>query len=1070
MKRSLVSKYIVVFLSALTILLSGTLSGGEMSAATSLLPLARTNLKYRTFNEYQANYNAYYRTPSKSWLYPTDSGYVRVFFENRYYTDDSGDPMVIAIEEYDNDFNVLSRKTVNGELTRFGGFYAGKDNFFLVFGANNPNDIEETEVIRIVKYGKDWKRISSASVYSKDSNDPIKTPFDDHGFSMFETNDKLYIATSRRGWGGHTGYLMVQVDKNNMTAAEVDNDLGHSFAQYLAAYDKDNMYVLEESEGRYATILSKFSETDPQRDNVSYGNQTPYDRNTAVRVLQYKNRRNGSAACETYASADALAVAGTNIISVGTSADQDKYQEYNDDTLTPTYNIYLSVTPVQGFGESNTTLKWMTNDGKVARGSAKLVKINNNRFLLMWLTTDVNKDYSGSDYLQAGKICYEFIDGSGNVISKKYTAKATLSECEPILKDGKVVFYSSTAVNTDFYTIDASYGSFSAKSYNIAGESVVWDYKDGMLTLSGKGKVMNDFSSHIGYLQEKIKAVNVENGIEEIGSYAFYNMRVLSKITFPKTLKTYPEDAFGNCNMLSTLIFDSMTAPKGPSYHIWGCVYVPEGAAGFDSGGWAGQNVFYYKQTPDVKIDSKNFPDAVFRQYIKRNCDWDDDGFASSVERCKMTSVSFLPDEVISDLKGIETLYNLETLYCKRLGLKKLDVSKNTLLWMLDCSENQLTSLDLSQNSALTYVNCSDNKIRSLDVSKNTKLNNLYCEKNKLSSLVLGKKTGLYMLQCYLNDLADLDISKCPYLVQAFNDGRKMVLSNEGGKEQLRYAFYESGIVKYMLAADNITSVKDMTDNSNVSVRLDASDKSVACGSYTALKVTVEGSSSRVVWSSSDNTIASVSDYGYITGRKAGSVTVSAAVSGKKSTCRVTVLYRDVTDPKDFWYEPTNYLTAKNVVKGYADQTEFRPANDCTRAQMVTFLYRLQGEPKTKATTCQFTDVKKSDYFYKPVIWAVENGITTGVSKTSFKPQGACTRAQTVTFLWRMANKPEPSGGTRFPDVKKSDYFYKATLWASEKKILAGLPDGTFNPQGKCLRRQMVTFLYKYDKYVNKKA
>ena len=185
----------------------------------------------------------------------------------------------------------------------------------------------------------------------------------------------------------------------------------------------------------------------------------------------------------------------------------------------------------------------------------------------------------------------------------------------------------------------------------------------------------------------------------------------------------------------------------------------------------------------------------------------------------------------------------------------------------------------------------------------------------------------------------------------------------------------------------------------------------------------------------------------------------------------LTVLYKDVTNTEDFWFAPTNYLTAKGVVKGYANQTEFRPSNDCTRAQMVTFLYRLQGEPKTKSNTCQFEDVKEKDYFYKPVIWAVEKGITTGVTKKLFKPQDVCTRAQTVTFLWRMAGKPEPGKNAKtFRDVNTKDYFYKATLWASDMKILAGLPDGTFNPKGKCLRRQMVTFLYKYDKYVNGKG
>ncbi len=266
------------------------------------------------------------------------------------------------------------------------------------------------------------------------------------------------------------------------------------------------------------------------------------------------------------------------------------------------------------------------------------------------------------------------------------------------------------------------------------------------------------------------------------------------------------------------------------------------------------------------------------------------------------------------------------------------------------------------------------------------------------------------------------------------------------------------------------TSTPTPTKASSASLTLDKKTATVVCGKKLTLKATLKNSNSKISWKSSDTKIATVDGSGKITAKKAGQVTITATAASKSAKCTVTVLYKDVIDSSEFWYAPTNYLTAKNVVKGYADQTEFRPANDCTRAQMVTFLYRLQGEPKTKATTCKFDDVKSADYFYKPVIWAVEQGITTGVSKTSFKPQGVCTRAQTVTFLWRMAGKPEPKGGKDFSDVKKTDYFYKATLWASDKKILAGYDDGTFKPQGKCLRRQMVTFLYKYDKFVNGKG
>ncbi len=256
----------------------------------------------------------------------------------------------------------------------------------------------------------------------------------------------------------------------------------------------------------------------------------------------------------------------------------------------------------------------------------------------------------------------------------------------------------------------------------------------------------------------------------------------------------------------------------------------------------------------------------------------------------------------------------------------------------------------------------------------------------------------------------------------------------------------------------------------NVSLTLNKKDLTVVCGKKDSLKATLMGASSKITWKSSDTKIATVDASGKITTKQAGTVTVTATAAGKSSSCTVTVLYKDVTNTKDFWYTPTNCLSSRGVVKGYDKQTLFKPANDCTRAQMLTFMWRLQGEPTPKASSCKFPDVKKTDYFFKPVIWAVEQGITTGYKDGTFKPQNVCTRAQTVTFLWRMAKTPKPGTSKNpFKDVKTGDYFYKAVLWASGKKIVAGYADGTFKPQGKCLRRQMVTFLYKFDKAVNAK-
>ena len=252
---------------------------------------------------------------------------------------------------------------------------------------------------------------------------------------------------------------------------------------------------------------------------------------------------------------------------------------------------------------------------------------------------------------------------------------------------------------------------------------------------------------------------------------------------------------------------------------------------------------------------------------------------------------------------------------------------------------------------------------------------------------------------------------------------------------------------------------------------MNKSSANIVCGKTLTLKASLTGASSAVTWKSSNSSIATVDKAGKITAKQAGSVTITATAAGKSVACKIQVLFKDVTDSKDFWYEPTYYLVGKDVVRGYDNQTLFKPANECTRAQMLTFMYRLNGNPKTKATSCKFPDVKADDYFYKAVIWAVEKGITTGYSDGTFKPQNVCTRAQTVTFLWRMAGKPAPKMKTNvFKDVKSDAYYYKATLWASEKKILAGYSDGTFKPDGKCLRRQMVTFLYKYDKFVNGKG
>ena len=141
--------------------------------------------------------------------------------------------------------------------------------------------------------------------------------------------------------------------------------------------------------------------------------------------------------------------------------------------------------------------------------------------------------------------------------------------------------------------------------------------------------------------------------------------------------------------------------------------------------------------------------------------------------------------------------------------------------------------------------------------------------------------------------------------------------------------------------------------------------------------------------------------------------------------------------------------------------TTFSPNKACTRAQMVTFLWRAAGEPEPETTVNPFTDVAAGAYYYDAVLWAVEQGITNGTTATTFSPNATVTRAQTVTFLWRSAGSPAVSG-SGFADVASDAYYAGAVAWAVSEGITNGTTTTTFSPGSSCTRAQIVTFLYRY--------
>ena len=170
--------------------------------------------------------------------------------------------------------------------------------------------------------------------------------------------------------------------------------------------------------------------------------------------------------------------------------------------------------------------------------------------------------------------------------------------------------------------------------------------------------------------------------------------------------------------------------------------------------------------------------------------------------------------------------------------------------------------------------------------------------------------------------------------------------------------------------------------------------------------------------------------------------------------------FTDVPD-EAFYGDAVRWANYKGITTG-TSSTTFNPADPCMRAHVVTFLWRAAGSPEPTTAENPFVDVKETDFFYKSVLWAYENGITGGVDSTHFGPAKVCSRAEVVTFLYKSKNSPEVTGVENpFTDVPADTWYTTPVLWAMEAGITSGLGDNIFGAASICNRAQIVTFLYK---------
>ena len=217
-------------------------------------------------------------------------------------------------------------------------------------------------------------------------------------------------------------------------------------------------------------------------------------------------------------------------------------------------------------------------------------------------------------------------------------------------------------------------------------------------------------------------------------------------------------------------------------------------------------------------------------------------------------------------------------------------------------------------------------------------------------------------------------------------------------------------------------------------------------------------------------------DVAYVTSKfaKVGDIvyipfTAYGTKSGQKAEGTLAIKVKQTMNfvdvrPGDYFYDSVQWAVNLDITKG-TSATTFSPKQGCTRAQIVTFLWRAANSPAPRSSTNKFTDVYATTHadYMKAIIWATEQGITTGTGNGKFSPDATCTRAQIVTFLYRFKNNPAVYGSLNFSDVNKTEHaaFYNAILWAVNNKITTGYGNGIFDPNGTCNRGDAVTFLYR---------
>ncbi len=382
-----------------------------------------------TAGSYGYRHNLYAVYPEVAYLQKTKQGYERVEVKE---TQEKNDLYTIkgslVIEEYDENYTFLSAKELSLELPRFGGCYLGENYNFVICGQSNTREDDEKEVIRVVKYSKEWERLGSAPVYGANTT----VPFSGGKVSCAEKEGMLYVWTCHEMYTSsdglrHQSNMSLILDIETMKLCDADYEVSvehggyvsHSFNQFILA-DGEDIITLDHGDAYpRAAVLCKFP-----------GIQSSFTGGIQTELLTFRGETGNN---YTGAELGGLAASDSSYLAVG------NYLREGEENR----SIFLSVVPKNQM--ENHQLSYLT-EGKEAVSTPKLVKIDGNRFLILWNIKNKNTQI----------LSYIMVDGQGKKLTEIINSEENvdLSDCQPIVSGNKVIWYSTRNSVPHFYEID----------------------------------------------------------------------------------------------------------------------------------------------------------------------------------------------------------------------------------------------------------------------------------------------------------------------------------------------------------------------------------------------------------------------------------------------------------------------------------------------------------------------------------------------------------------------------------------------------------------------------------------